>query len=403
MKKPIYCPECGIAGVSHFFAKMNLLVGFLAECMTLPLAPIVRFLGRIFSSYVDFLIYWLFCLLSFFRIVRLVHSPSVQKDTDRTKCMWSAGERKGVKIKEVWVMGRPINIFLADLPFGRKIIFEGLPRPSVSSDSLDWMDDKGVMKKKFRRAGFPVPNGETCFTFFCAKRIFKNIRKNGGSVVVKPTLGSRSRHTRVHIKTLDQLKDAFRIAKQICPFVSVEEELRGVVYRISIIGGRIAGVLRRDPPFVLGDGRHSIRELIVIANTNPKRHGPIFHEIPNVSLELDLALNYEKFDKDDVPASGRRVLVGTKIGRSQGGTNIDVTDMVHVENRKLFLDIAKFLGDPLVGIDFIIEDIRRPWRSEMPCGIIELNSVPFLDLHMYPFEGKARDLSEILWDEVLKY
>jgi cyanophycin synthetase len=315
--------------------------------------------------------------------------------------MWKAGKERGVQIRQVWALGKPINIFLAKLPNGKKIIFEGLPRPGLDSESLEWMDNKGIVKNKFRKAGFPVPRGRGCFTKSCALRTFKEIRKNGGMVVTKPTLGSRSRHTRVHIKTEAELLEAFKIAKQICPIVSVEEELRGTVFRVVLIGGEIAGVLRRDPPFVIGDGKMNIRDLVNQANQNPKRHGPIFHEIP-FNSEMDEALKLQKMNRESVPDFGKTIIVGTKVGRSQGGTNVDVTDEMHIENRKLFWAVAKFLKDPLVGIDFMIEDIRKPWRSQMPCGIIELNSVPFLDLHMYPFEGKVRDLSAILWEEVLK-
>ena len=103
-----------------------------------------------------------------------------------------------------------------------------------------------------------------------------------------------------------------------------------------------------------------------------------------------------------MPRFGEKIIVGTKIGRSQGGTNVDVTDEVHLENKKLFLDIAKYLKDPLIGLDFIIEDIKKPWRGQMPCGTIEINTIPFLDLHMYPFSGTPRDLSGMLWDEALR-
>ena len=138
-----------------------------------------------------------------------------------------------------------------------------------------------------------------------------------------------------------------------------------------------------------------------MANRDPRRHTSAFHEIP-INAEFESALSFSNLNRNDIPEAGKKIIVGTKIGRSQGGTNVDVTDEVHLENRRLFMDIGKFLQDGLVGLDFILEDIRKPWRSEMPCGTIELNSVPFLDLHMYPFEGKSRDLSGILWDEMLR-
>lgn len=370
------------------------------EFLTKPLKPIMRFFVSRLSNHMDTLSYAIFHLLSYVKIIKLADAPSPTKDTDRAKCMWQSATERNIKVFEIWALGRPINVFLAKLPNGKKMIFEGLPRPGADSPSLEWMDDKAIMKEKFRRAGFPVPKGEACITLNCAKKAFNEIVKNGGMAVVKPTLGSRSRHTKIHIKTLKDLDSAFKIAKQISLLVSIEEELPGPVYRVVLIGGKVGGILRRDPPIVVGDGRMTIQELVMNANRDPRRHGHIFHEIP-INFEFEEALKAENLTKNSVPESGREVIVGTKIGRSQGGTNTDVTDELHLENRKLFTDIARFLGDPLVGIDFIIKDISKPWRSQLPCGTIELNSVPFLDLHIYPFEGKVRNLSAMLWNEVL--
>src|SRR3989344_136742 len=396
-----FCSECGPAEVPHFLHKANQSIGVVALAFTKPLHPIVGFLNRVLSREIELAGYFALKFISIFKLIRLVDKPSNEKDTDRAKCMWKAAEEKKIKVKGVWVFGKPINVFLARLPSGKRMVFEGLPRPGGDSESLDWMDNKAIMKKKFRKAGFPVPRGEAFFTLTRAKKQFNEIRRRGMMVVVKPTLGSRSRHTRINIKTEQEFIEAFRIAKQISPYVSVEEQLLGTVHRVVLIGGELAAVMRRDHPIVIGDGRSTIIQLVLLANRDPRRHTSAFHEIP-INDEFEMALKAQNFNRNSIPDAGKKIIVGTKIGRSQGGTNVDVTDEVHLENRKLFEDIGRFLQDGLVGVDFILEDIRRSWRSQMPCGTIELNSVPFLDLHMYPFEGKPRDLSGILWDEVLR-
>ena len=385
----------------HFLSKLNQTVGITADIFTTPIRPVVRFIILNFNRQIDLLTYCLLVSLSFLKIIKLATKPSSDLDTDRAKCMWQAANERKILVKEVWFLAKPLNIFLAKLPNGKRLVFEGLPRPGGDSPNLEWMDNKGVMKIKFRRAGFPVPRGDSCFTLSKGMKIFREIRKNGGMTVVKPTLGSRSRHTRIHIKTEDEFITAFKIAKQIGPVVSVEEELRGTVFRVVLIGGKLAGVLRRDPPFVVGDGQKSVRNLVIETNSDERRQSHVFHAIP-FNEEMDAALQIQNINRDSVPRFGEKIIVGTKIGRSQGGTNVDVTDEVHLENKKLFLDIAKYLKDPLIGLDFIIEDIKKPWRGQMPCGTIEINTIPFLDLHMYPFSGTPRDLSGMLWDEALR-
>ena len=76
--------------------------------------------------------------------------------------------------------------------------------------------------------------------------------------------------------------------------------------------------------------------------------------------------------------------------------------------------VAKFLNDPLIGVDFIIEDITKSWREparnassitgaggEQHSGIIECNSLPFIDLHHYPLFGQPNNIAGKLWDLVL--
>jgi len=76
----------------------------------------------------------------------------------------------------------------------------------------------------------------------------------------------------------------------------------------------------------------------------------------------------------------------------------DVTDDIHPDNRKLLEDAAAELNDPVVGIDFIIGDIKVSWKEQDRSGIIECNSLPFIDLHHYPLSGKPRNVAGAVWD-----
>ena len=59
------------------------------------------------------------------------------------------------------------------------------------------------------------------------------------------------------------------------------------------------------------------------------------------------------------------VIIHPKVSRSYGAstTEIEVAN-VHPDNEKLFVHIAKVLDDPLVGVDFMIDDMARSWRNK---------------------------------------
>jgi len=300
--------------------------------------------------------------------------------------------------KNVRVPFGPIdNSFVAEYR-GKTIIFDGLPRPNTKdSPALLWMDNKGIMKEKFKKQGLPVADGGVAFTKRGALKIFNRITK---PIITKPNLGSRSRHTMIHLGTPEELIVGFKKAKKISPLVIIEEELRGYLFRGTLVGGKLAGVIKRDQPEVIGDGVHTVRELLEVENKRPERSGPIFHKII-LDHEAELELERQNIKINDVPAKGREVVFSQKTSRGCGGTTTEVTEITHPDNVEMLEHVGRFLNDPLIGVDFIIEDITKSWKEEQHSGIIECNSLPFIDLHHYPLFGPPQNVAGKLWDLVL--
>jgi cyanophycin synthetase len=297
-------------------------------------------------------------------------------------------------MREFRFLGVPTNSFTARFPDGQRIAFESIPFPPGTRPGVWWLDSKAVMKKKFLKRGIPVARGGSAFTLAGAKKIFATI---GKPVIAKPFEGSGSRHTTTHIYDEKELERAFRVAKQVSPSVIIEEELRGSVYRPTLVGGRLIATIRRDQPRVIGDGTHSVAELIEKENEHPKRQGPYFSKITMTPAHLK-ELERQNLALESVPHKNQVVTLHQKINWSVGGTTTDATDEVHPDNKALFEEIAKVLHAPIVGIDFIIEDISRSWKEQQKCGVIECNGRPFFDNHHLPFKGQPRNVAGVIWD-----
>lgn len=397
MNNKIKCLHCGpvptLHWVEYFTALMDWLAGpFNSFVESLYRRVLPKFIlernGQISVGLVKGLMV--------LRLAKVLDKPQAA-DSDRTKCLWQAAQARGIKLRRVKIFYLPTWVFLAE-HHGRTWLFDGLPRPDgAKSKSLLWMDDKGVMQARFSKAGIPVAKGGVAFTRARALELFLQI---SGTAIVKPSLGSRSRHTVLHINDRASLLKAFAVAKQLSPWVAVQEELKGRVHRVTLISGKVVGVLRRDPPYVVGDGQSSVRELVRVANLHPMRQGPVFHHIL-MDTEAQTELKRQNLNWDSLPAAGREIVLRQNIGRGSGGVNSDVTDLVHPENLKLFEKIGQVLADSLVGVDLIIQDVSAPWQQQPGTGVIECNSLPFIDLHHYPFSGPSRDAAGLLWDSVL--
>lgn len=98
----------------------------------------------------------------------------------------------------------------------------------MNQAALATMDDKGIFKKTCLKNGLPVPDGGYARTYEEAQKIFDRIQK---PVIVKPRLGSRGRHVVTYVRNHDDLRHAFKIARQLCLWVIVEEQIIGPVYR----------------------------------------------------------------------------------------------------------------------------------------------------------------------------
>lgn len=226
MFKKHKCPYCGNNPVPHYlnwyFDSLNILfekiqIGILAN-------PLSRWA----SQWEDDISLFLIGLGRLFGMIHLGKKPG-KTTLSRAKVLWEEAEKRGLEMREVRVIDRAVDTYIVrkPIPGTRKkkiIIFSGLPRPAQSNNeaALATMDDKGIFKKTCKKHGIPVPDGGVARTFEEAKAIFDRIQK---PVIVKPRLGSRGRHVVTYVRNYEDLRHAFKIARQLCLWVIVEEQI----------------------------------------------------------------------------------------------------------------------------------------------------------------------------------
>ena len=386
-KKNKYCQDCGGAQVNHFVTYISVLLGTIVE-------PWTNWMGELIpESSFDSLGPFITKTLTFLKLGKITYEPK-DDDSGRARVLWEEAQKRGIKMYEFRLFGIGHDIFVSEYN-GHKRFFDVLPRPeNYDPRGLNWMDNKGEMKKHFTKAGIKVANGAVVHSKKKALKIFNTLSK---PVITKPNLGSRSRHTTTHISDEKEFMVAFKKARQLSPLVMIEEELSGYVFRGTLIGGKLIAVLRREPAYVIGDGIHNIRELIEIENKNPLRHGPIFHQL-HLDEEADKELKHWGHTLDTIPKKDEIITLGQKTSRAVGGGITDMTDIVHPDNKEMLEKVAEVLNDPLIGVDFIMDDVSVSWKNQPRCGVIECNSAPFIDLHHFPLVGKPHNVASALWD-----
>ncbi len=334
------------------------------------------------------------------KVVRYTTEPDASDNT-RTLALYEGALPAGVTLYAVRLLGVTL-CFVGEKEVGGKlerVLFDIIPRPrDFISPSLPWMDDKGILKQRLIAAKLPCADGGVAATLDEAYALFKTI---GRPVITKPHTGSRGRHTTLDIRDEEELKKGFTIAQQLEVRVVVEAYLKGTVHRVTLVGGEPVAIARREYPHVIGDGVHTIDELIVIENKAPYRNGVHFRKI-DPHHRVEPSLKKQGLTRISIPEAGRMVILNDKNSRLHGTLTEDVTDTVHPDNLELFRRLGVLLTDPIVGVDFMITDMKRSWKEQPDAGFIECNSMPFIDVHHRVVSGKQINVAELLWNEIFK-
>jgi cyanophycin synthetase len=160
-----------------------------------------------------------------------------------------------------------------------------------------------------------------------------------------------------------------------------------------VVDGKLVAAAKRVPARVVGDGTSTIEELVRIANLDPRRGAGQRSSWTRLELDedSDRLLAGLGYDRGSVAREGETVYLRRIANTSAGGTAVDVTDEVHPENREIAERAAIAIGLDIAGVDLLVHDIAQPMRAQG--GVIcEINSRPGLRKHLWPAEGRPRDV-----------
>ena len=274
----------------------------------------------------------------------------------------------------------------------RRIWAAETDRTSAIAESI--AQDKELTKSLLAAVGVPVPEGRSVES---AEEAWTAAQEIGVPVVVKPRKGNQGRGVSVKLRTREAVMAAYDIAVATEDEVMVERHVEGCDFRLLVIGGRLISAARRVCPTVVGDGAHTITELVDIANLDPRRGED--HATSLSKLRLDAIgremLATQDMTVDTVPAAGQTVILRRNANLSTGGSAIDITDEVHPLVAERVIDAAAMVGLDVAGVDVVATRIDQPLDVTRG-AIVEINAAPGLRMHLEPSEGTPRPVGEAM-------
>ncbi len=232
---------------------------------------------------------------------------------------------------------------------GRRIRCRESLTDLTSAVSMTLCQDKRLTHRALSRAGLCVP----------AQRLAGSAEDNAaflaehGRLVVKPVDGEQGQGVAVDLRTPGEVQDAIERARVFDQNVLLESFHEGYDLRVLVIGYEVVAAAIRRPAEIIGDGRHSIGELIDAQSRRREAATGGESRIPK-DAETLRTLHGAGLDYSSVLPAGQRLAVRKTANLHTGGTLEDVTTILHPVLREAAIKAARTLEIPVVGLDLLV-------------------------------------------------
>lgn len=292
---------------------------------------------------------------------------------------------------KVWLYYEYSSQLRLERPDGTQLEVYSATPPTTSYVAALRADDKFFTHVALQAAGLPLPETYVVGSLAQATPIVQQFVAAGKQYVIKPLNEGHGNGVSVELETLDHLPLAFAYAQEYSEDVIIQEQVQQPTdLRIMCINGKCVAGLVRIPARVLGDGTHTVAELIETENHSSRRglnYTKELNIINKTRAELYVG-NKLKY----VPKKGEwfQVLGTANVGT--GGETVDVTHELPQWLKDMAVKAAEVMELPVCGVDFLLGEMPKITHTPqtLPVKIIEINKTPALFMHETPTYGKPR-------------
>lgn len=213
-------------------------------------------------------------------------------------------------------------------------------------------------------------------------------------IVIKPLSSSRGRGVQVNVSkdrfdiNWEIVKKALRLKNE---YILVQNVVEGFEARATIIEGELLSIMVRVPPYVTGNGKNTISELIEIKNNERKKCDYRKDMLITQSETNREFLVAQGMNFDYIPPEAENVLLNSISNIAYGGETIDITNLVCEETKEAALNaMASIPNLNTCGIDIMMTSF-----DDINPVILEINSYPFLSLPYLPTYGEGKNPTEL--------
>lgn len=197
-------------------------------------------------------------------------------------------------------------------------------------------------------------------------------------IIIKPIDGTFGIDVHTNLENEKELNNAIIKLKEKKKYknMMIEEFIEGSVYRVFVFNNKVIDIIKREKPYIVGNGYDSVEILINKRNQALIDEG--FFETKNIGFDY---IEKQGFTMRSIVPAHNKVYITNVINMHNGAIleRITISSIPH-KNMALFLNVGKVLGINCYGIDYISKDITSPY-NEGEDVILEVNGTPDTEIH----------------------
>lgn len=321
-------------------------------------------------------------------IENLIAIREVRMPGFSTQAIIDEAEKRGIP----WLRLDEYNLVQLGSGKYRKMI-----QATISGDTslvaVELADNKFKTNNILNEYGVPVPESTLTSSVEGALDFTRKLNK---PVVVKPSTGGyQGKRVGVNLTSDEMVVKAFQRAREFDDDVIIQELIQGNTYRVLTIDYRFAAATLLKAPFITGDGKSTIQQLINSLNEDPLRESGDKGKLGKIVIEEETLniLEINGYSLSSVLPEGSIINLKNSGNMKLGASSHDVTASVHPYNIFTCERVCRILNLNVAGIDIISNDISIPLNVNN-ARVIEVNAAPDFRMHLNPTSGEPRKVQE---------
>ena len=238
---------------------------------------------------------------------------------------------------------------------GRRIRCKESLTDLTSAISMSLCQDKILTHEVLSQAGLNVPTQQL------AGNADDNLAflEQHTRVVVKPVDGEQGNGVTVDLNSIEHVQQAIESARAFDSRVLLESFHEGLDLRIVVIGFEVVAAAIRRPAQVIGDGLHSVHQLIEAQSRRRQAATGGESRIPQ-DTETLRTVQAAGYEYSSILPTGQTLLVRRTANLHTGGCLEDVTQVLHPVLADAAIRAARALDIPVVGLDLMVPAADQP-------------------------------------------